>query len=124
MRFLHVQVHLQPQLVSCACQTQGLTAVEENVFENRFNYVGELKKFGAKIGVYDRLVLVERSFLHGASVVAGDLRGGAGLVLAGIVAKGETIVENIKYIDRGYARLEDNLLRLGADISRKIKSKY
>ena len=109
---------MQPQLVSCACQTQGLTAVEENVFENRFNYVGELKKFGAKIGVYDRLVLVERSFLHGASVVAGDLRGGASLLIGALSADGESEIKNVLHVDRGYYKLEEKFSSLGAYVKR------
>ena len=76
---------------------------------------------GAKVTTKDRMAVVRGvGELYGAEVVAHDLRGGAGLVLAGLCAKGKTIVHNAKYVDRGYERLEDKLQELGADIVRKL----
>ena len=96
----------------------GLTAVEENVFENRFGYVNELKKFGANISVYNNLCLIEKSFLHGASVVASDLRGGASLLIGALVAEGESEIKNAIHVDRGYYKIEEKLSALGACVKR------
>ena len=79
----------------------------------------ELAKMGANVRVKDRMVfIVGKRNLHGAEVVAGDLRGGAALVLAGLAARGKTSISNINYVDRGYERLEEKLSILGADIKR------
>ncbi|MBE5742744.1 MAG: UDP-N-acetylglucosamine 1-carboxyvinyltransferase [Clostridiales bacterium] len=110
---------LQPQLVACACAHTGLTAVEEKVFPERFSYTEQLQLMGANIDLYKNLCLVEGGNLHGESVVAGDLRGGASLVIAGLVADGETQVKNVGHIDRGYYKLEEKLTRLGAKIRRE-----
>lgn len=109
---------LQPQLVACACVAKGITAVEENVFENRFVYVDELKKFGAKLSVYGKLCLVEESILHGASVVAGDLRGGAALLIGALSAEGQSEILNVMHVDRGYYKIEEKFSSLGALVKR------
>ena len=109
---------LQPQLVASACAMDGITAVEENVFEKRFAYVDELKKFGAKINVYNNLCLVEKSCLHGASVVASDLRGGASLIIGALIADGESEIKNAIHVDRGYYKIEEKLSALGACVKR------
>lgn len=109
---------LQPQLVACALNANGITAVEENVFENRFAYVSELKKFGAKIGVYGKLCLVEKSVLRGANVVAGDLRGGASLLIGALSADGESEIKNVVHVDRGYYKIEEKFSALGAYVKR------
>ena len=109
---------LQPQLVACASVSNGLTAVEENVFPERFSYCRQLSKFGAKVDVYGNLCLVEGGKLHGAEVASGDLRGGASLVIGALSAEGISEVKNLSHIDRGYYKIEDKLSKLGAKITR------
>ena len=109
---------LQPQLVACASSSIGLTAVEENVFPERFSYCSQLSKLGAKVDVYGNLCLVEGGKLHGAEVVSGDLRGGASLVVGALSAEGISEVKNVSHIDRGYYKLEEKLSKLGAKITR------
>jgi len=110
---------MQAQMMAVCCAARGNSVIVENVFENRFGHAADLIRMGAKIRVFDRTAIIEGvSEMHGAHVEARDLRGGAALVLAGLFAKGETIVENIHLIDRGYAHLEDILSALGARIER------
>jgi UDP-N-acetylglucosamine 1-carboxyvinyltransferase len=98
---------------------EGTSIVAESIWEGRFKYVDELKRMGAKIKVEDRIAVVEGiDKLWGTSVYATDLRAGAAMVVAGLVADGETIIGNIKHIDRGYEFLEDKLVSLGAKIKR------
>ena len=108
----------QPQLVACACTANGLTVVEDRVFPKRFSYTDQLKIMGADISVKQNACIVQGGALHGAKVIAGDLRGGASLVLAGLSAEGETEVRGVGIIDRGYYGLEDKLTALGAKIKR------
>ena len=110
---------LQPQLVACSCIAKGITAIEERVFPQRFAYVEQLKLFGAKVGVYDNLCLVEGGKLHGAKVTAGDLRGGASLIIGAISAEGESEIRNVSHVDRGYYKLEEKLSSLGVKIKRE-----
>ena len=99
---------------------EGTSTMIEGVWDNRFQYVDELKKTGAKITVEGRMAVIEGvKELSGAKVSATDLRAGAALVLAGLRANGETIIHNVKYIDRGYESIEEKLTALGADIIRK-----
>ena len=108
----------QPMSVLAAL-SNGNTMVVENLFENRFKHVPELIKMGAKITIKDRTAFIEGvEHLYGANVIAPDLRGGAALVLAGLVAKGYTTISNIDLIDRGYYKLEEKLSSVGADIKR------
>lgn len=110
---------LQPMFMTFETLSQGTCVIKENLFENRFNHVMELIKMGADIFVKDRLAIIKGvEKLYGADVFASDLRAGAGLVLAGLVAEGYTTVHNIHYIDRGYERLEEKYRELGADITR------
>ncbi len=111
---------LQSMLLVLMCLANGESRLQENIFENRFLIKDELIKMGAQIHQIDnRNVLVYgQNELRGCTVQAKDLRGGASLVLAGLVAKGETVVEGIRYIDRGYDHFEDVLNSLGADIKR------
>ena len=98
---------------------EGTSIVSESIWEGRFKYVDELKRMGAKIKVEDRIAVIEGiDKLWGTSVYATDLRAGAAMVVAGLVADGETIIGNIKHIDRGYEFLEDKLQSLGANIKR------
>ena len=91
------------------------------MFETRFKHVPELIKMGAKVTLKDRIAIVRGvPNIYGAEVIANDLRGGAGLILAGLVAKGTTTVLNARYVDRGYEKIEERLASLGAEISRKV----
>lgn len=110
---------LQAQMMSLQAVSNGVSVICENVFENRFKHAKELIKMGANIILRDRVAVVHGvDELTGAPVDACDLRGGAGLVLAGLRAKGYTTVNNIHHIDRGYEQLENMLTGLGADIKR------
>ena len=91
--------------------------IVENLFENRYKYTQELIRMGAKITVEGKTAVIKGvRKLYGASVKATDLRGGAALVMAGIVAKGDTRIENIEYILRGYEGFDKKLKNLGVDI--------
>lgn len=114
---------LQPQIMSMLSIARGTSVVVENLFESRFKHVGELKKLGADILVNDKTAIIKgKSMLYGANVTCQDLRGGAGLVLAGLVAKGYTTVDDVFHIDRGYYHMEKDLQRLGANIERITKA--
>ena len=111
---------LQPQMATLLSVAEGTSTMIEGVWDNRFQYVEELKKTGAKITVEGRTATIEGTeTLRGARVTATDLRAGAALVLAALRAEGETIISNVKYIDRGYEAIEEKLTALGADIERK-----
>ncbi|MCL2851802.1 MAG: UDP-N-acetylglucosamine 1-carboxyvinyltransferase [Defluviitaleaceae bacterium] len=110
---------LQPQMTALLCKTKGTGILTETVWENRFQYINELKRLGANIKVDGRTAVVSGdSNLTGAQVNATDLRAGAALVIAALAAKGETTIGNVRYIDRGYERIEQKLGSLGADIRR------
>lgn len=110
---------MQAQFMALTTICQGTSVVTETVFENRFMHVDEFKRMGAKIRIEGRSAIVEGvPRLKGASVNATDLRAGAALVLAGLVAEGETEVGYLYHIDRGYDNLVLKLQRLGADIVR------
>ena len=111
---------LQPQMAVLLSVATGTSTMIEGVWDNRFQYVDQLKKTGAKIKVEGRMAIIEGvERLTGAKVAATDLRAGAALVLAGLRAEGETIISNVKYIDRGYEAIEQKLSALGADVIRK-----
>lgn len=111
---------LQSLVLTVSCVAEGDTIVQERIFENRFLTVPELIKMGADIHINSTREAHVHGVEHltGATVSAKDLRGGASLVLAGLVARGHTIVENVHFIDRGYDHLELMLSHLGADIRR------
>lgn len=110
---------LQPQMMVLQSVSQGTCLLQENIFENRFGLVGELKKMGADIVVKDRSALIKGvEKLYGADVFACDLRAGAALVLAGMKAEGYTTVHNVGFVDRGYFKIEEKYKALGADIKR------
>lgn len=101
---------------------RGTSIVVENIFENRYKYTQELVRMGAKISIEGKMAIVKGvKKLYGANVKATDLRGGASLVLAGIAAKGETIVENVGYILRGYENFDKKINNLGIEINKRIK---
>jgi len=98
---------------------QGNAKVTETIFENRFMHVNELLRLGAHINIDGKIAMVEGvPQLSGATVMATDLRASASLVIAGLVASGDTVVDRIYHLDRGYDRMEDKLRALGADIER------
>ncbi len=110
---------LQAQALALQTVSQGTSVVVENIFETRFKHVGELSKMGAQIVVKDRYAIVRGvPTLYGCDVYSHDLRGGAALVLAGLVAQGNTTVHNVRHIDRGYYQLEEALSSLGANVKR------
>lgn len=110
---------MQAQMMALQVVSEGVSVISENVFENRYKHVPELIKLDANIIVRDRVAVVRGvKDLFGTNVKAGDLRGGAGLVLAGLKAHGNTIVEDVYHIDRGYEGLENILSELGANIKR------
>jgi UDP-N-acetylglucosamine 1-carboxyvinyltransferase len=93
----------------------------ETIFENRFMHVPELSRMGADIETRNNAAIVRGvRALQGASVMATDLRASAGLVIAGLVAAGETTVRRVYHLDRGYERIEQKLVRVGADIERTV----
>lgn len=110
---------LQPQIMALMTMAEGIGLVTENVFENRFMHVDELKRMGAHIRVQGRTAVVEGvPTLAGARVKATDLRAGAAMVLAGLAAGGRTEIAYVHHIDRGYVEIEETLRRLGANIER------
>ena len=110
---------MQAQLVAMLTTARGTSIVVETVFENRYKHVDELLRMGANIKLEGRIAVIKGvKKLVGANVCARDLRGGAALVLAGLAAEGETIVSDIRHIDRGYERIEEKLRLIGAAIKR------
>lgn len=110
---------LQAQYSALSCTARGTTLVVENLFETRFKYAGELKRMGADVTVRGKTAVIRGvEKLHGASVTASDLRGGAALVIAALKAEGETTVLDLSHIDRGYGEFERKLRLLGAKIRR------
>lgn len=110
---------MQAPFMAACCLAKGVSTVVETVFENRFLHVDELKKMGADITVTGTTARINGTgALHGAQVSATDLRAGAALCIAGLLAGGETVIGNIHHIDRGYENLEDKLKSLGAHIVR------
>ena len=110
---------MQAQFMALNCIAEGSSKVTETIFENRFMHVNELVRLGAKIEVDGRLARVQGvARLSGARVMATDLRASAGLVIAGLVAEGETVIDRIYHLDRGYDRMESKLRGIGADIER------
>ena len=110
---------MQAQLMTVNCIAEGSAVISETIFENRFMHVNELVRLGAKIEVDGHTAIVHGvPLLSGATVMATDLRASASLVIAGLVADGQTEVERIYHLDRGYHRMEAKLRAIGADIER------
>ncbi|MFO7769473.1 MAG: UDP-N-acetylglucosamine 1-carboxyvinyltransferase [bacterium] len=111
---------LQAAVMALAATAEGTSIVRETVFEDRFLHVAELGRLGAEIRtVGNEATIVGVEQLSGASVMASDIRAGAGLVLACLAAEGESVVNRVYHVDRGYEHLEDRLRDLGADITRE-----
>ncbi|SCC95576.1 UDP-N-acetylglucosamine 1-carboxyvinyltransferase [Thiomonas sp. X19] len=110
---------MQAQFMAVNCLAQGAAHLTETIFENRFMHVQELVRLGANIAIEGNTCVVQGvERLSGATVMATDLRASAGLVIAGLAAEGETLVERIYHLDRGYAGMEHKLAALGASIAR------
>ncbi len=110
---------LQAQYMALMTQADGISFISETIFENRFMHAQELIRMGARIRLDGRQATIAgRSYLTGAGVIASDLRASASLVLAALVAKGETVIDRVYHIDRGYEKIEEKLSGVGARISR------
>jgi UDP-N-acetylglucosamine 1-carboxyvinyltransferase len=110
---------MQAQYMVLLTQAAGVSSITESIFENRYMHVAELQRMGASVRVEGRSALIAGpTALSGARVMATDLRASACLVLAGLVAHGETIVDRVYHLDRGYYRIDEKLRGLGADIER------
>jgi UDP-N-acetylglucosamine 1-carboxyvinyltransferase len=110
---------MQAQFMALNAIAQGASKITETIFENRFMHVNEMVRLGAKIQVDGKFAMIEGvEKLSGATVMATDLRASASLVIAGLVAGGETLVDRIYHLDRGYDQMEAKLRGIGADIER------
>ena len=110
---------MQAQYMTLMTQAEGASVITETIFENRYMHALELARMGADITVNGRRAVVRgRTPLSGAKILASDLRASASLVLAGLVAEGETLIDRVYHIDRGYERIEEKLAQVGAQISR------
>jgi UDP-N-acetylglucosamine 1-carboxyvinyltransferase len=110
---------MQAQFMAINCVANGVAMMRETIFENRFMHAVELQRLGADIRIDSNTAVVQGvAKLEGATVMATDLRASASLVVAGLVAEGETVIERIYHLDRGYERLEEKLAALGAKVRR------
>ena len=108
---------MQSVFASMLTTAKGTSIIIENIFENRFKFTQELNKMGSKITIEGKSAIIRGvRKLYGTKVHATDLRGGAALVLAGLIAKGKTQIDNIEYILRGYENLDKKLNNLGANV--------
>ena len=114
---------MQAQFMTLMTQAQGRSVITETIFENRFMHASELQRMGARIQITrDQAIVDGPAKLIGARVQASDLRASASLVLAGLIAEGETVIDRVYHIDRGYERIEAKLKEVGADIERVRES--
>lgn len=110
---------MQAQFMAMNCVAEGVATIRETIFENRFMHVNELMRLGANIQIEGNNALVRGvAQLQGATVMATDLRASASLIVAGLVAQGETLIDRIYHLDRGYEKIEDKLRALGAKVRR------
>jgi UDP-N-acetylglucosamine 1-carboxyvinyltransferase len=110
---------MQAQFMAINTVADGVSTIRETIFENRFMHAVELIRLGASIDINGNTAVVKGvAKLEGATVMATDLRASASLVVAGLVAEGETLIDRIYHLDRGYERIEEKLSRLGAKIKR------
>ena len=117
---------LQPQIAVLLTQSQGKSLIHEPLYENRFQHLQELRKMGADIEITDphRALVFGKTQISGTKVDASDIRAGAALILAGLTASGETIVDNIFHIERGYEKFDEKLQKLGAKIERLEEDQF
>jgi UDP-N-acetylglucosamine 1-carboxyvinyltransferase len=114
---------MQAQMMVLASVAEGASMITETIFENRYMHVPELVRMGANINVHGSSAIVRGvKKLSGAQVMATDLRASSSLVLAGLVAEGETVINRVYHLDRGYERLEEKLAACGAEIKRVRES--
>jgi UDP-N-acetylglucosamine 1-carboxyvinyltransferase len=110
---------MQAQMMAVNCVADGTGVITETIFENRFMHVQEMRRLGAEIDTEGTTAVVRgKRGLSGAIVMATDLRASAGLVIAGLVADGDTLVDRVYHLDRGYDRMERKLAGVGASIER------
>ncbi|HRE17642.1 MAG TPA: UDP-N-acetylglucosamine 1-carboxyvinyltransferase, partial [Rhodocyclaceae bacterium] len=110
---------MQAQFMAINAVADGVSTIRETIFENRFMHAVELMRLGADIQIEGNNAIVRGvPELQGATVMATDLRASASLVIAGLVAQGETVIDRIYHLDRGYERIEEKLARLGASVRR------
>jgi len=110
---------MQAQYMSLMTQAEGVSVIQETIFENRFMHASELIRMGAKIEISGSTAKVHgKTALSGAPVIASDLRASASLVLAGLAARGETLIDRVYHIDRGYENIVRKLVGVGAEIER------
>ena len=110
---------LQPQIATLLAVCNGTSVLTENVWENRYQYMGELRKLGADVEINGRVATIHGiKHFSGAEVSATDLRAGAAMILAALAAEGETIIDGVRYIDRGYEDAAEKFRAMGADIDR------
>ena len=110
---------MQPQIAVCMALAEGTSVITEGVWDNRFRYIGELRRMGANVQVDGKVAVIEGvDKLRGCPVKACDLRAGAAMVIAGLAAEGTTTISDIKYVERGYENIVEKLQQLGADFVR------
>ena len=110
---------MQAQIMVLMTKAEGVSAIKENIFENRFMHISELRRMGAHIKIRrNKAIIVGKKKLNGAELMATDLRASVSLVLVGLVASGKTIINRIYHLDRGYEKIETKLLKCGAQIRR------
>ena len=110
---------MQPQIAVCMAVAQGTSVVTEGVWDNRFRYIGELRRMGANVQVDGKVAVIEGTeHLRGCPVKACDLRAGAAMVIAGLAAEGTTTISDLIYVERGYENIVEKLQALGADFTR------
>jgi UDP-N-acetylglucosamine 1-carboxyvinyltransferase len=111
---------MQAQLMAVLATVKGTSSVRDTIYNDRFKHVSELERLGADISLKEDIAVINGgTALSGAPVMASDLRASAALVLAGLVAKGQTEISRIYHLDRGYESFEDKLSGLGAKLERK-----
>jgi UDP-N-acetylglucosamine 1-carboxyvinyltransferase len=114
---------MQAQFMALMCISDGTSVIKENIFENRFMHVAEIRRMGADITVEGGTATIKGvEKLRGAPLMATDLRASASLIVAALAAKGETEVHRIYHLDRGYENMEEKLAKLGADVRRTKES--
>ena len=110
---------LQAQFMVLLCLASGRSSITENIFENRFMHVAELRRLGAKIIVKGNKAIIEgQTEFIGAELMSSDLRASVALVLAAMVAKGQSVINRIYHLDRGYEKIENKLRKIGVNIKR------
>ena len=110
---------LQAQFMVLLCKAKGRSVITESIFENRFMHIAELRRLGAKILTKNNKAIIEgNTKFQGAELMSSDLRASVALVLAAIVAKGQSIINRIYHLDRGYEQLENKLKKIGVNIKR------